>query len=60
MKTLTTQQVVDVLLDTARRSVEDSSATHPQDILWAMVAAIEGAAATLEALRRRELLEWAR
>lgn len=57
-KTLTRDQVVDVLRDAGLRAARSVNAYHPVDIAYAMVAAIENAAETLDLLRGAGHLAW--
>lgn len=55
---MTRDETVEVLLETARRSVaDDIRITHPEDLVARMVVAMEDAANCLEVIRERE---WSR
>lgn len=49
--------VVEVLAEAASHAAHESGAEHPQDIQFAMQSALEGAAATVEILWKRGILQ---
>lgn len=56
MKYLNLEDTVDVMLQAAHRAGMASEAVHPEDIMIAMVAALEGTAEALEILGKKELI----
>lgn len=48
--------IIDVFLAVAHEAGMDSSSQHPEDIMIAMVNALEGAAKTIEIMSKKKLL----